>query len=93
MFDTTLLSTSDTLLYAVPMLGALLIGVFRLDEVISAPKRKVRVHQTVTGCDATGEPLFCDPDGRPWKRSKRPAKSAPPVVFLRPDGTPYAPRK
>jgi hypothetical protein len=69
MHEVVLQSDWDTFLYAVPLILALLIGFFRLDEHISSPQRKNRVRRTLTGCDANGEPLFSDPDGRPWKHT------------------------
>jgi len=64
MHDTVLQSAWDTLFYAVPLLLALVIGFFRLDALISSPKRTYRGRRPVAGYDANGEPLLTDPDGR-----------------------------
>jgi hypothetical protein len=68
--DTVLQSGLDVLFYAVPLLLALIIGFFRLDEFISSPDRKDRSRRPVAGYDTNGEPLLSDPDGRPWKHTR-----------------------
>jgi hypothetical protein len=66
MHDVVLKSGWDTFLYAAPLLGALFIGFFRLDELISASRQKIDTRPKLTGSDRHGEPLLSDPDGRLW---------------------------
>ena len=66
MHETVLNSGWDTFLYAVPVLFMLVVGVFRLDELFAAPKQNARPPQPPSGIDEDGQPLLCDPDGRPF---------------------------
>ncbi len=59
-----LISTRDTLLFAVPFFFMLLITLFRLDQIIAAPKGSFTQQRPRCGVDPTGEPILCDPDGR-----------------------------
>ena len=67
-----ILSVGKLAIYAVVGIGALLFGMFRLDEVIASRKRgtKSRVLRPM-GHDAEGQPLFTDPDGREWGERKK----------------------
>jgi len=65
--DSALQSGLDTLLIAVPFVGVLLIGMFRLDAIIAAPKQAAGFQHPPSGTDKHGRVLFSDPDGRPWK--------------------------
>jgi hypothetical protein len=47
--------------------GVLLIGMFRLDAIIAAPKQAAGFQHPPSGTDKHGRVLFSDPDGRPWK--------------------------
>jgi hypothetical protein len=67
MNDVILKSGWDILLYGVPLVGTLFLGFFRLDQIISAPRQSLPSRHKVIGCDSKGEPLFSDPDGRPWR--------------------------
>ena len=69
MQDTILKSGWDTLLFAVPSLGMLLIGLFRLDELFAAPKQRLTMRRPASGIDENGRLLMTDPDGRPWRDS------------------------
>jgi hypothetical protein len=61
---TILQSTSDTLLVAVPMIGLLFLGYFRLDELFGKPKKKpVQNRRQMSGWDQNGQPVCIDPDG------------------------------
>jgi hypothetical protein len=60
---TTVLSNTDALLVAVPMIGILFVGFFRLDESIGKPRKRVDNRHCLAGTDATGRPVFTDPDG------------------------------
>ena len=57
-------STRDALLFAIPFLGLLLMGMFRLDEFFVTPKRRHLPRRPLSGVDIDGEPILCDPDGR-----------------------------
>ena len=73
MHETVLKSGWDTLIFAVPFVGFLFVGLFRLDELFAAPKHEVgrKPQRPAAGVDADGEPIFCDPDGRPWRKARR----------------------
>jgi len=51
--------------------GILLVGLFRLDEIIASPQRKRAVKRPACGCDEDGHLLLSDPDGRPWSASNK----------------------
>ena len=67
MHDSVLQSGLDTLLIAVPFVGVLLIGIFRLDTIFAAPRQVAGMRRRPTGTDKQGRMLLSDPDGRPWK--------------------------
>ena len=60
----------DGLLLGIPFQLVMFVGIFRLDELIAAPKTKNKVrrhtHQRVMVSE-TGEFQFSDPDGRRWE--------------------------
>jgi hypothetical protein len=60
----------QTALVAVPFLFMLMAGVFRLDEVFATQKQVARKQRPASGIDEDGQPLLCDPDGRPSGRVK-----------------------
>lgn len=68
MFDAVLSTDRDAVLAAVPMIGALLLGFFRLDTLLAAPPRVRPRHSAsgrpAAGIDRNGQPILCDPDGR-----------------------------
>jgi hypothetical protein len=64
--ETVLNSGWDTFLYAVPVIFMLVVGVFRLDELFAAPRQNARTPRPPSGIDKDGQPLLCDPDGRPF---------------------------
>lgn len=66
MPDTILQSVWENLLVAVPFVGILLVALFRLDQIIAAPRRRKPVNRPACGCDENGRMLLSDPDGRPW---------------------------
>jgi hypothetical protein len=72
MFDTFLHSDWEMVLFAVPFIGILFLSIFRLDELIVAPKRKVKSRLPALILDRDGEPLMCDPDGHTWTRMSSP---------------------
>ena len=71
MHDLVLKSGWDTIVFGVPFIGLLLVGLFRLDELIVAPKHKTRAHRPPAGVDTDGMQILCDPDGTPWRRPGR----------------------
>ncbi len=64
-------SNTDALLVAIPMVGILIAGVFRLDEFFGKPKRPAVRRRAVAGSDQNGAPICIDPDGRHYGRSTR----------------------
>jgi len=64
--DAVLQSDPEKLLVAVPFVGILLVGIFRLDQIVASPKRARAVKRPARGCDENGHLLLSDPDGRPW---------------------------
>jgi hypothetical protein len=58
-------SNTDALLVAIPMVGLLFIGVFRLDELFGKPKKQpVESRRQLSGWDKNGQPICADPDGK-----------------------------
>jgi len=58
------LSTSDSLLVAIPMVGLLFAGFFRLDELFGKSKKPVKTRRPMVGLDENGRPMCVDPDGQ-----------------------------
>lgn len=67
MHDAVMNSGWDALLIAIPFLGLMFIGFFRLDEVIAAPKRPLKQRRMSGSLDQDGNPILFDPDGQPWR--------------------------
>jgi len=59
------LSNTDSLLVAIPMVGLLFAGFFRLDELFGKSKKKksVKARRPMVGLDENGRPICLDPDG------------------------------
>jgi hypothetical protein len=57
------LSTADSLLVAVPMIGALVVCFFRLDELVGKPRKKAARGHQLSGLNADGRQVCLDPDG------------------------------
>ena len=56
-------SNADAILVAVPMIGLLFAGYFRLDELFSKPKRKKSSHvRPFASLDESGNATGLDPD-------------------------------
>lgn len=55
-------SNADALLVAIPMVGLLFIGFFRLDELFGKPKRRAKTRNKMSGWDQNGRPVCADPD-------------------------------
>ena len=58
----------ETFLLAAPIVGMILVGVFRLDEIAANSGRTSRPR--IPGNDENGRVLSTDPDGRPWLDEK-----------------------
>lgn len=71
MDQSTLLSSRDTLLIAIPLVLMLFFSAFRLDDVIAAPKASLKRRRPASGLDKYGEPILYDPDGRPSGTRRR----------------------
>jgi hypothetical protein len=60
----TLQSNADALLVAIPMIGILVVGFFRLDELVGKPNKRQIVHRRqIAGLDDKGRQVCLDPDG------------------------------
>jgi len=57
-------SNRDALLIAIPMVGLLFFGFFRLDELFGKSKRTVKERRVMGGSDLDGRPICLDPDGQ-----------------------------
>ncbi len=57
----------EAFLLAAPIVGMVLVGVFRLDEIATSQGRTRR--PWLPGNDESGHALMSDPDGRPWNDS------------------------
>ena len=78
MHDSVLESGWETLLFAAPLVGMLLFGLFRLDTIFAAPKQAASLpRRPASGFDQHGRVLVSDPDGRPWKNAHCAARTAP----------------
>lgn len=66
MQDEVLQSGWDAFVVAVPFLVIVAMAVFRLDVILAAPRTGTRLLRTIYGNDVQGQPVCCDPDGRPW---------------------------
>jgi hypothetical protein len=59
------LSTADSLLVAVPMIGTLVVCFFRLDELVGKPRKPAARGHQLSGINAEGHQVCLDPDGSP----------------------------
>jgi hypothetical protein len=66
-------SNTDALLVAIPMIGILIVGFFRLDELVGKPKKQGMPRRQISGLDAKGRQICLDPDGT-VQTSQRSAK-------------------
>jgi hypothetical protein len=67
------LSNTDSLLVAIPMVGLLFAGFFRLDELLGKSKKQAKTRRAIVGLDEKGRPMCVDPDGRIVERRSRKA--------------------
>jgi hypothetical protein len=72
MHDAILKPGWETVLAAVVFIGLLFLGFFRLDAVLGAPKKSGAPGRPPSGQDEDGRSEYSDPDGRPWKKRRRP---------------------
>jgi hypothetical protein len=56
-------SNTDAILMAIPMLGLLFAGFFRLDELVGKPQKKSGPRRQIAGLDKRGRQICIDPDG------------------------------
>ena len=61
----------DKFALGVLLMMALLIGFFKLDTLIGAPKKRRGSERPPSGKDRQGRSFYSDPDGRPWKRRRK----------------------
>jgi hypothetical protein len=72
MVEDVVKSGWETYLLGIPLIALLLIGVFRLDELILKPKNKPRRQpRPPRGVDEDGREILSDPDGKPQRRRRR----------------------
>ncbi len=55
---------SDAYLIGIPLIIVLLIALFRVDELISRPKKSLKRRRPSYQIDQNGTPVVSDPDGR-----------------------------
>jgi hypothetical protein len=65
------LSNSDSLLVAIPMVGLLFAGFFRLDELFGKSKKPTKTRRPMVGLDENGRPICLDPDGQVTPRKSK----------------------
>jgi hypothetical protein len=70
MHDLILNSGRDTLLFAIPSLGLLVISLFRLDSVFTGARKTARPLRPGVSLNEEGEEMLCDPDGRTWSKGR-----------------------
>lgn len=66
-----LISGRDNLLAAIPFFVLLFLSIFRLDQIIAAPRKSVSGLRHRCGLDEKGEEILCDPDGHPVAKPER----------------------
>lgn len=66
MHDIALQSGWETFLLAAPLVGMVLVGIFRLDAIAASPERRAGAERPPSGVDENGRTLLSDPDGQPW---------------------------
>jgi hypothetical protein len=71
MNETIVTSGWEAILLAIPLIGILGMSLFRIDELMTAPKGGVENHRGFCTLDADGEPLLFDPDGRAFEAKSK----------------------
>jgi len=64
-------SNTEAILVAIPMVGILFAGYFRLDEIVGQSGRPKRHRRQVAGSDETGRPICIDPDGTRYVKPRK----------------------
>jgi hypothetical protein len=64
-------SNADALLVAIPMVGLLFAGFFRLDELVGKPKKRAQTRSKMSGWDQDGRPVCADPDEKVQSKIKK----------------------
>jgi hypothetical protein len=64
MNEEMLTTGRDAYLIGIPLILLLLFGLFRLDELVSRPKKTLKRRRPSCHVDEDGEPVLSDPDGR-----------------------------
>jgi hypothetical protein len=67
-------SNTDALLVAIPMVGLLFAGFFRLDEMVGKPKKRTANRRQMSGWDKNGRPVCADPDGKTAEPAQNPPR-------------------
>lgn len=67
----TVLSNADALLLAVPMIGLLIVGYFRLDELVGKPRKAAPRGRGLGRVQEDGTMTYLDPDGTAGGREPR----------------------
>jgi len=79
-----ILSNADALLVAVPMISLLVVGHFRLDELVGKPRKRASRGHALAGMRKDGGLTCLDPDGTAGgqanQRRKLPAERRRPRV-------------
>ena len=68
MDSTTHISGVDQAFYAVALIGILIVGFFRLDELVFKRRRKEGPRRPRMVQDKDGLHVESDPDGTPWEK-------------------------
>ena len=68
MNDPNLKTGWDTALFVAPMAVLLFLSFFRLDAILSAPRRRAGAGGQMRRVHSGAPRSFCDPDGKPWRR-------------------------
>jgi hypothetical protein len=67
VYETVLNSGLDLFVFAI-LFSVILLAVFlRLDERFVKAKHKLKPQRPAPSVDKDGQPIFFDPDGRPWR--------------------------
>jgi hypothetical protein len=72
MREEILKSGRDALLFGIPLIILLLIGIFRLDELFITRRKRNPRSRPPRGVDREGRQIFSDPDGQAQHRRKKP---------------------
>ena len=64
MNDATIMTGSDAYLIGIPLIIVLHIALFRVDELISKPKKSLKRRRPSYQMNENGVPVMSDPDGR-----------------------------